>query len=126
MRKILVLDDELDYRNSLARMFRYEYKVVPVECLDQAKKVMDKTISLAIIDIRLSKEDHSNRGGIIFLSWLKNNFPEVPAIIMSAYRDWDAVTDGINFGAAKFVKKPINTSELKSYVRTLINPGNQR
>ncbi|MEO0236251.1 MAG: hypothetical protein ABIM02_05960 [candidate division WOR-3 bacterium] len=63
MVKILSLDD---YVNSFVRAFSDEYEVVKAFSFEEAKEKMGSTIKLALVDIRLSETDMSNRDGIIF------------------------------------------------------------
>ncbi len=118
--KILILDDIEEYVNSLSRALTGEYEVVKAFSLEEAKKKMDNSIRLALVDIRLSEIDMSNRDGIIFLGWLKENFPDVPVIMMSAYRDFDSAVDALNLGASHYLKKPINLQELKEIISKYI------
>jgi len=117
--KVLIVDDVPDYLNSLLRALRGEHEVLVAENIEKAKEQFDKTIGLALLDVRLSEEDLANRDGILLLSWIKETYPEVPVVMMSAYRDYDATVDALNLGAAYFLKKPINLRELKGFVSTL-------
>jgi DNA-binding NtrC family response regulator len=116
MIKILILDDVEEYLNSLARALSGEYEIVKAKSLEEAKTKMDSSIKLALVDIRLSEMDMTNRDGIIFLGWLRENYPEIPVIMMSAYRDFDAAVDALNLGASYYLKKPINIRELKELI----------
>jgi len=113
MRRILVVDDVEDYLRALSRALGREFDVVTAASLAKAKERMDESIDLALVDVRLSEEDMSNRDGIIFLGWLQENYPDVPVVMMSAYRDFDSAVDALNLGAKKYLKKPINLQELK-------------
>lgn len=118
--KILIVDDVEEYVNSLHRVLSGEYEVVKATSLEEARKNMDSTVKLALVDVRLSEEDMTNRDGIIFLGWLKENYPEVPVIMMSAYRDFDSAVDALNLGASYYLKKPINLRELKEIIKKYI------
>ena len=122
MKKILIVDDVPEYLNSLSRALSREFEVYQASSLEQAKEVMVKgemDIQLALVDVRLSEEDMSNRDGILFLGWLKEGFPDIPVVMMSAYRDFDSAVDAINLGASRYVKKPINVKELRQIIRSL-------
>jgi len=116
--KLLIVDDVEDYLRSLRNALRAEFEVVTAQSLEEAKGKMDETIALALVDIRLSEEDTSNRDGLRFLEWVKMNFADVPVIIMSAYREFDMAVDALNLGAAYFLRKPINLRELKGLLKT--------
>lgn len=117
---LLVVDDIQEYLNSLSRALVGAHVVVTARNLDEAKEKMSETIKLALIDVRLSEEDRSNRDGILFLGWLKEKYPRVPVIMMSAYQDFDATMDALNLGAAHYLKKPIDLRELKELIGSLL------
>lgn len=118
MVKLLIVDDVEDYLRSLRNALRGMFEVVTAQSIEEAKEKTDESIALALVDIRLSEEDTSNRDGLIFLEWIKLNFADVPVIIMSAYREFDMAVDALNLGAAYFLRKPINLRELKALLKT--------
>lgn len=119
-KRILIVDDVAEYVQSLGRALSLEYDIVKTFTLEQAKKAMESTVSLALVDIRLSEDDMANRDGIIFLGWLKENFPSVHVVMMSAYRDFDSAVEALNLHAAGYLKKPINLRELKGLIASLL------
>lgn len=116
LKKILIVDDVEEYLNSLKRALSGKYEVILASSLNEAKVKFDETVVLALLDIRLSEEDMSNRDGIILLGWIKENFPGIPVIMMSAYRDFDSAVDSINLGASAYLKKPIRLKELFEHI----------
>ncbi|MCX5799939.1 MAG: response regulator [Candidatus Eisenbacteria bacterium] len=116
--KLLIVDDVQEYLNSLSRALKSEYETITAASFEEAKQKMSAEINLALVDVRLSEEDPANRDGILLLGWLHERFPNVPVVMMSAYRDWDAATDAVNLGAVHYLKKPINLQELKEVIRT--------
>ena len=117
--KILVVDDVQDYLNSLARALSGEHVVLTASDLEQAQQIIDNTIELALLDIRLSEQDTANRDGILLLSRIKEKYPQIAVIMMSAYRDFDAVADALNLGASYYLKKPISMRELRGLISSL-------
>src|SRR3989338_5507113 len=103
MIKIMIVDDVQEYLAALSRALGGEYEVVKACSLEEAKQKMDNAIKLALVDVRLSEDDMANRDGILFLDWLKENYPNVPVIMMSAYRDFDAAVDTINLGGSRYL-----------------------
>jgi DNA-binding NtrC family response regulator len=120
LKKIIVVDDVAEYVDSLARALSLQYDVIKAYSLQEAKKKMDSSIQLALVDVRLSEEDFTNRDGLIFLSWVKENFPDTPVLMMSAYRDFEAAVEAMNLGASYFIKKPINLKELRELIEKYI------
>lgn len=117
--RIVVVDDVQDYLNSLVRVLSGEHTVLMASSIEQAQQTIDNTIQLALLDIRLSELDIANRDGILLLSWIKENYPQIPVIMMSAYRDFDAAADALNLGASYYLKKPISLRELRELISFL-------
>ncbi|RMF58112.1 MAG: response regulator, partial [Calditrichaeota bacterium] len=109
--KVLILDDSKEYVESLSRALRRDFEIVAALNLQDAENKMNHNIPIALVDVRLSEEDADNRDGILFLKWVKEKYPEVHVIIMSAYQDYDAAVDALNLGAEYYLKKPINLRE---------------
>jgi len=118
---ILIVDDIEEYLDSLANALRDEYDVLKARTLEEAKSLASKhRIDIALVDIRLSEEDMTNRDGLVFLEWMKMNYPEIPVVVMSAYQEFDLAVDALNLGAEYFLKKPINLIELKGVLERVL------
>lgn len=120
MKKVLIVDDIEEYLNSLERVLSDEYIVLKAKNLNEAKEKAKQGIDIAIVDIRLSEEDPENKDGLIFLEWIKMNYPDIPVIMMSAYREFDFAVEALNLGAKYFLKKPISIKELKGTIATFL------
>ena len=121
--KILIVDDIEDYLQSLQRSLERDIEVLTATSIDEAKKKITKELELLLLDIRLDESDPSNRDGLLLLEWSKMNFPEIPVVMMSVYREFDLAVDSLNLGASYFLRKPINVSELKALLNTFIEKG---
>ncbi|RKZ22122.1 hypothetical protein DRQ18_03180 [bacterium] len=119
MMKLLILDDEVEYLRSLENALKGKWEVVTAATLEEAKRCAREGIDIALVDIRLSKEDETNRDGLVFLEWMKMNYPDVPVVMMSAYREFDYAVEALNLGASYFLKKPVNLVELEGVLKTL-------
>jgi len=119
MTKLLIVDDVHEYLDSLSRALSGEYEVVKAASMSETKNKMNDAIKLALVDVRLSETDTANRDGILLLSWLKENYPNLPVVMMSAYKDFDAAVDALHLGASRYLKKPINLRELKELIGSL-------
>ncbi len=120
MIRLLIVDDREDYLRALSSALRTEFDLVTAKSLKEAIERMDASIEIALVDVRLSEEDEQNRDGVHFLEWVKKNYPDVPVVMMSAYRDFDAAVEALNLGADHFLKKPINLRELKQLLHALV------
>lgn len=113
MTKVLILDDSSDYLRALRGALRRDFEVLTAGSPEEAQKLLDATVQVVLIDVRLSEDDESNRDGILFLRWAKERHPKIPMLMMSAYRNFDAVVEALNVGADYFLKKPIDLRQLK-------------
>lgn len=118
--RVLVVDDLEDYRNSLKNALEPEFEVLSADSKDSGQELMTRSVDVVLIDIRLSETDPSNRDGLFLLEWLRMNFPDVPAVMMSAYQEFDLAVEALNLGASFFLRKPINLVELEGVLRKLV------
>ena len=121
MKNVLVVDDIQDYLDCLEEFLSPSFNVLKAFNAKEAKEIIEKeNIDLAIIDVRLDEHDPSNREGLLLLDWIRKNHPEVPVIMMSAYREFDYAVDALNLGAKYFIKKPLEKEiVLKSIQKAL-------
>ena len=74
----------------------------------------------AIIDIRLSEDDETNKDGLLLLDWMKKQGFHTKVIMISAYKDFDYAVEALNAGAEYFLKKPVKNAELKETLEKLL------
>ncbi len=120
MEKILIVDDIEEYLRSLENALKNDFEIIRAMSLVEAKEKMSESIKVALVDIRLKEDDPNNRDGLVFLEWVKMNFPKTKVIIMSAYKEFDLAVEALNLGAEYFLRKPINLVELKGTIKTLL------
>lgn len=107
IKKLLIIDDEQDYLNSLAVVLKKKFDVTLASNYSSALVELQKGVDLTLIDIRLSRDDEKNIDGLKILEWIKMNKPDVIPFVMSAYREFSYAEEALNLGAKHFFKKPI-------------------
>jgi DNA-binding NtrC family response regulator len=120
--RVLILDDREDYLRALQAALRKDFDVVCATSVEEANRLMDTTAKVALVDVRLSELDPSNRDGLRFLEQTKREHPGTPVIMMSAYRDVDAL-ETLEANADFFLRKPIDLRELRSLLREFAERG---
>lgn len=121
MKSLLIVDDNKDYVRSLERALSSEWNVVSARSAEEARqRISNYEPDIALVDVRLSDVDPDNRDGVQVLKWLRDRFPKLPVVMMSAYRDFDAAVEALNLGSDYFLKKPIDLRELKQLLRALV------
>ena len=119
-RRILIVDDLEDYLKSLRRALFMKWEVLCAKSLDEAISLLkEQDVDIALLDVRLSESDISNRDGITVLKWIRENRPTVKTVMMSGYRDTDAVDTAKDLGAVEFLRKPIDVLQLNDLLHSL-------
>ncbi len=106
---VLIIDDEIKLTQSLA----FTLRQAGMTCLEAhnghngcslAKKESPDVI---LLDIRMP-----GQSGIEMLEWLKNETPDTPVIMMSAFDDTKDAVTAIKMGAVDYLSKPFDVDEL--------------
>lgn len=112
MTKILVVDDERAVRYSFERAFRDEYAVVTADSgSDALEKVEKEGPAVVIMDIKMP-----GMSGIEALGKIRERFPDIPVIMMTAYGDTETAIEAMKEGAYDYVTKPFENSELRKII----------
>jgi len=126
--KLLIVDDLDEYVDSIEFMAEdYFEKIYKATSLVDAKKICaDVVPDTAIIDIRLSESDETNKDGLVLLEWMKKKGFHTKVIMISAYKDFDYAVEALNAGAEYFLKKPVKNAELKETLEKINQGGSFR
>ncbi|HWY31833.1 MAG TPA: response regulator, partial [Candidatus Acidoferrum sp.] len=106
---VLVVDDERNMRRSLETMLGDEgYAVSAAESAEEAlTRLQSEEFFMVITDARL--------GGITgyeFLAQLRRRWPDLPALMITAYATPKLAVDAIKAGAMDYLAKPFEPEEL--------------
>jgi len=107
--RVLVVDDDPTMREFL-REFFIERGFIPdvsVDGADAIKKIAEKEYLIVLADLRMPGVD-----GLELLKHIRENSPEVPVLIITAYGTIDTAISAIRMGAFDFITKPISPEEL--------------
>jgi two-component system, NtrC family, response regulator AtoC len=115
--KVLIADDEQNIRESIARYIAAEgIQTATAEDGAQARAMlMDEAFDALVLDLRMPKVD-----GLALLSWLQEEGPPVPAIVISAYGDVRDAVKAMKLGARDYLVKPFDPEELLMRLRRLL------
>jgi len=107
---ILILEDDKQLQNRLKRMLNEEYKVLTAGDISTAQEKISTNTDMVLADIRLEED---KKGGIEYLKWIKQRYPEIPVIMMTAYGSIELAVEAMHLGAEDFLPKPINIDNLE-------------
>ena len=110
---ILVVDDESMMRNLLKKILtRDGYNVLLAENGDEALQVLAAAhVDLVISDLKMPGLD-----GFELLKVVKEEYPRVGMIMMTAYGDTYTVKDALLLGADEYITKPFKSFEISLIV----------
>jgi two-component system, NtrC family, response regulator HydG len=111
--KLLIVDDELSVRDSLAKWFTEEgYEVATAESANEAlTRVAEQTFDVALVDIKMRGTD-----GIELQRRLHEIYPDMLVIIMTGYASVETAVAALKNGAYDYVNKPLDPDEIAHLV----------
>lgn len=110
---VLVVDDETGPRDALKVILRPFFTIHSAENAKSALQVLkERHIDLITLDQKLP-----DRQGIDLLQDIKQDYADIEVIIITGYGSLKSAMEGIRYGAAGYLLKPFNVTELI----TLIN-----
>ena len=115
-RSVWVVDDDASISWVLEKaLTRADYKVRKFE---SGEDVLDALKSATHIhpDVILSDIRMDGMSGFELIEFLRDQMPEVPVIIMTAFGDLDSAVDAYKHGAFEYLTKPFDIDEMVSLV----------
>ena len=105
---ILVVDDEAGPRDALKVILRPFFNVQSADCARDALRLLQEHhIDLITLDQKLP-----DRQGLDLLQDIKQLYRDIEVIIITGYGSLKSAMDGIRHGAAGYLLKPFNVTEL--------------
>ena len=110
MEKILIVDDEKDTRDFMARALSGKYEVVTAADAELAMRQLDSdaSIRLMLSDIRMPGED-----GLTLMKAAKAAHPNLAVVLLTAFGSIDQAVAAMKDGADDFLTKPVDLDQLE-------------
>lgn len=112
---VLIVDDEAGPRNSLRIILRPFFHVHTVDNAQAALRLLKERaheIDLVTLDLKLP-----DRSGVELLHEIKLEHNELEVIIITGYGSLKSAMDGLRYGAAGYLLKPFNVTELVDLIK---------
>jgi len=125
---ILVVDDEPDVADLFRQGFRREarqgtyvmhFAASGAEALDRLAGEIQPTLIAVLADISMPGMD-----GLELLAAIKQRFPNLPVMMVTALGDDDRRRRARELGAFEFLPKPVDFDHLKAHLRQLPDAAN--
>jgi DNA-binding NtrC family response regulator len=117
---ILIVDDEKDTRDLMARALSADYHVTTAFDAEMAIKKLeeDSSIVLMLSDIRMPGAD-----GMQLLQAAKKLRPNLICILLTAFGTIDQAVSAMKYGAEDFLMKPIDLDQLDLRIEKALKTG---
>jgi DNA-binding NtrC family response regulator len=112
--KLLIVDDDDDLRQDLAHLFRKQGQEVTsaVSGEDALNKAAHACFDVALLDLNLP-----GITGIDLLAKLKEQQPELEALMLTAHSSIETAVEAMRKGAYDYLTKPFRSADLEIHVR---------
>lgn len=123
---ILLVDDDEAILSALGMLLKKAgYLVQTASRPEEAwPLIRQKAPELVLADMNFSRET-SGEEGLAFLKALKQQMPQVPVILITAWGSIDLAVEGMKLGAADFISKPWQNEHLLRSVKTVLELARQ-
>ena len=125
MPKFLVVDDSVLARQIIGDLMKKSFQGTVVDACDgeDAVRCLEQQgpFDLIVSDLQMPKMD-----GLALLAIVKERFPRVPFVILTAFGNEEIAVQAIQGGAASYIPKQIVRSRLAGVVRTVLTASTRR
>jgi DNA-binding response OmpR family regulator len=115
---ILIVDDEPNLRTTLSLILqRAGYTVTTAGNAEEAHEMLKaQPFDLAFLDIKMPQ-----KSGLTLLTEIKQYFPDMPVLLLTAFASLDSAIEAVRRGAADYLLKPIDPPQILSRVKQVLS-----
>jgi two-component system, NtrC family, response regulator PilR len=115
--RALIIDDEPDIRELLEiTLMRMGIDTYSSESISQAKEYLaEQSFDLCLTDMNLP-----DGNGIDLVSFIQQNFPQMPVAMITAYGNVETAISALKAGAFDFISKPVDLNQLRGMVSSAL------
>jgi len=118
MIKILLVEDEKETADCIAKLLtRKGFDVTVAYDLPSAMKSDLSSYQIILLDILLKGEK-----SFPLLKKIKQEFPNIPVVIVSAYDNDENIKEVKRLGADEIITKPVITEQLENFILSKVKP----
>ena len=123
--RLLIVDDQRDVLTALRLALTKEgIEVITAGSPAGAlAAVAEDPFDAALIDLNYDRDTTSGMEGLTLLERLRQNDPQLPVIVMTAWASVELAVQAMRAGARDFIEKPWDNARLLSVVRNQLELG---
>src|SRR5881296_3325394 len=115
MRPVWVIDDDRSIRWVFEKALAREG--IPFKTFAQATEAMEELDAAGAPQVLVSDIRMPGASGLELLQTLKQRFPDLPVIIMTAYSDLESAVAAFQGGAFEYLPKPFDVDQAVDLIR---------
>ncbi len=119
MKHVLIVDDETSLLLTMQAGFdsyKDQFEVLTARNGNEAVEILEATpVNLVVTDLKMPEMD-----GFELLSYLQNEFPQIPAIVMTAFGTPEIENRLSQTGMMRMLEKPVDFDELTQLILSLL------
>jgi DNA-binding NtrC family response regulator len=119
---ILVIDDNDAVRTALEVLLSLQgHRVVTADSPATGMRALAQTpIDLVIQDMNFKKEDTSGREGVLLFKTIRDRYPQIPIVLLTAWTHLETAVELVKAGAADYLAKPWDDARLLTTIGNLL------
>ncbi len=119
---ILIVDDNKSVLSALDFLLAPEFD--KVECLSSPNQLTSELrkncYHLVLLDMNFKAGVNTGNEGIYWLNQIKENYPEISVVLITAYGDVELAVKALKSGATDFILKPWDNTKLLATVHSAV------
>jgi two-component system, NtrC family, response regulator AtoC len=120
---ILVVDDEAGQRQLLRAILEKDHDVTTASSSGEAVQLLEKRV----FDLVITDQRMPGLSGIDLIRWCKEQVPETPIIVLTAFGSIQTAVEAVKLGAQDYLTKPLkNPEELRRVVARVLGERDLR
>ncbi|HOQ31768.1 MAG TPA: sigma-54 dependent transcriptional regulator [Candidatus Hydrogenedens sp.] len=108
--RVLIIDDEESMREVIAIILeRGGFLCQTAESVEESIRILkEQTFDAVITDLVMNND---SLAGMKILKWIRENIPELPTIMVTAYGSVENAIEAMQAGATDYIQKPFKSNE---------------
>ncbi|MFC3149422.1 response regulator [Litoribrevibacter euphylliae] len=119
--RILVADDHPLFRAAIKQIMTMQLKDVVIDETDSVSGLQSKLEDNQDADLILLDLHMPGAQGFSALVFLRNHYPDIPVVVISAQEDPVVIARAMQFGAAGFIPKSAEPTTIKTAIETVLD-----
>ncbi|MEM6485663.1 MAG: sigma-54 dependent transcriptional regulator [Pseudomonadota bacterium] len=119
---VLVIDDNQGVRTALSVLFSvHDLQCVTASSMEEGLTLLrERSVNLVVQDMNFAEDTTSGKEGIALFHQIREEHPDLPIILLTAWTHLETAVDLVRAGAADYLGKPWDDDKLIATARNLI------